>query len=266
MEIFSLPAEQNRIPSHKRAIALGIFDGIHLGHRAVISNAAATGYPCAVYTFRHGSVTTKPAQPLICPDDTSHILENLGVKELFEADFSAVQQLSPEEFVDEVLCKQLHAATVTCGFNYRFGRGGSGDAATLTALCAARGIPATVVDAVEIDGAPISSTAVRQAISQGDMAAARCMLGYNYSFRLPVVNGQHLGRQWGTPTINQILPPDRLYPPFGVYASCALAKGKIYPAVTNLGCRPTVGAEAPLAETYLDGFEGTFDHISRHYG
>ncbi len=256
MQIYSLPTEQNQIPIRRRAVALGIFDGIHLGHRAVISRATATGYPCAVYTFQAGTVTTKQAQPSLCPDDMSPLLQNLGVKELFEADFAAVQQLSPEEFVDEVLCKQLHAAAVTCGFNYRFGRGGSGDANTLMTLCANHGIAVTVVDAVEVDGIPVSSTVIRQAIANGDLDTARRMLGYNYSLRLPVVDGQHLGRRLGTPTINQILPSDRAYPPFGVYASCAIAKGHVYPAVTNLGRRPTVGAEAPLAETYIDGFDG----------
>lgn len=256
MQIYSLPAEQNRIPSQLRAVALGIFDGAHLGHQAVITAAAATGYPCAVYTFRPGTVTTKPSQPLICPQETIRRMELSGVEELFEADFAAVQPLTPAEFVEEVLCGQLHAAAVSCGFNYRFGKGGAGDAALLTSLCAARGIPVTVVPPVEMDGVIVSSTAVRQAIADGNLDVARRLLGYNYCLHLPVENGQKLGRRLGTPTINQVLPPDNLFPPFGVYASCAIADGKIYPAVTNIGRRPTVGAQAPLAETYIDGFSG----------
>ncbi len=256
MQVYSLPAEQTRIPATPRAVALGVFDGVHLGHRAVIMQAVDTDYPCAVYTFRPGTVTTKPAQPLLCPGDAFRQLELLGTEELFEVDFSTVCNYTPEEFVQRVLCEQLHAAAVTCGFNYRFGRGGQGDAATLTALCAARGIAVTVVPPVELDGIPISSTAIRRAIAAGELDAARRMLGYSYRLHLPVVSGQQLGRRLGVPTINQILPPDTLHPPFGVYASCAIADGQVYPAVTNIGRRPTVGSDVPLAETYIDGFSG----------
>lgn len=256
MNTYSLPKDKNCIPDHPRAVALGIFDGIHLGHRAVISALLNTDVPCAVYTFSMNSLSTKGGAEQLCPDEFHDQLCTLGVSELFETDFAAVRSMSPEEFVDEILCRQLRAVAVSCGFNYRFGKGGAGDAALLTALCARRGIAVTVVPAVEINGEPVSSTAIRRAIAAGDMATTRRLLGRNFCLRQPVVDGQHLGRRLGMPTINQTLPAGQACPRFGVYASCAIAQGQIYPAVTNIGRRPTVGADAPLAETYIDGFSG----------
>lgn len=256
MDTYRLPVDQNRIPNRSRSVALGVFDGVHLGHRAVITGANNTDAPCAVYTFSPDSLTTKAGAEQLCPDEFLEQLDTLGVCELFVADFAAVREMTPAAFVEQVLHDQLHATTVSCGFNYRFGKNGAGDAALLTALCAERGITVTVVPAVEVDGEPVSSTAIRRAIAAGDMTATRRLLGRNYCLRRPVVDGQHLGRRLGMPTINQTLPAGQACPRFGVYASCAIADGRVYPAVTNIGRRPTVGADAPLAETYIDGFSG----------
>jgi len=158
--------------------------------------------------------------------------------------------------VQQVLRDQLGAVKVTCGYNYRFGAGGVGDAALLTRLCDACGIAVTVVDAVSSDGCPVSSTAIRQAIAAGDMTAARRLLGRPYRLQQPVIQGQHLGRRLGMPTINQLLPTGVVHPRYGVYASCVEIDGEPYPAVTNIGLRPTVGTDRPLAETYILGFSG----------
>lgn len=256
MEIYHLPTDQNRIPNRPRSVALGIFDGVHIGHRAVIAQAALADEPCAVYTFEADTLTTKPGQELLCPDELEYQLNTLGVQELFQTDFATVKDLSPAAFVEHILHGQLHATRVTCGFNYRFGKDGVGDASLLTRLCAEMGISVTVIPPVTVDRMPVSSTAIRTAIANGDMATAQRLLGRNYSLHLPVESGQHLGRRLGMPTINQILPTGWVNPRFGVYASCAIAKGQLYPAVTNIGLRPTVGTDTPLAETWIDGFSG----------
>lgn len=260
MNVYALPAMDNCIPDTPRCVALGLFDGLHLGHRQVVLAATQDlpdGVTRCVYTFRPESVTTKPACGRL--DTAARLQEQLtamGVDELLEVEFSAVQQLSPEAFVEQVLHRQLGAVQVACGYNYRFGKNGAGDAHTLVTLCAARGIRVTVVPPVCVDGKPVSSTAIRQALSAGDMDTTRRLLGRGYSLRLPVTPGQQLGRTLGTPTINQPLPAELLCPRYGVYASCVEIEGDVFPAVTNIGVRPTVGADTPLAETYLLHYSG----------
>lgn len=260
MIIHHLTDGQLHIPAVPRSVALGLFDGLHPGHRQVILSAVREGEDClsrAVYTFIPHTVTTKTHTGRLCDDrEEQQLLETMGVEELFKADFAAVRHLSPEEFVRDVLVEQLHAERVTCGFNYHFGAGGIGDAALLTELCASYGITATVIPEVDCGGTPINSTAIRAAIADGNMALARRLLGRPYHLQVPVTQGQHLGRRLGLPTINQMLPAPLAAPRFGVYASCVQWEGHTYPAVTNIGVRPTVGADAPLAETYILGFDG----------
>ena len=247
------------IPSCPRAVALGLFDGLHPAHRQVILSAAAEmedGTKLAVYTFDPTTVTTKPILRLSDDAEEEHQLNLMGVDELFRVDFAAVQHLSPADFVHKILKEQLGAVRVSCGYNYRFGYRGQGDTALLTALCAQAGISVTVVPEVDVDGIPVSSTAIRAAIADGDMTQTRRLLGRPYCLNTPVTEGQHLGNKLGFPTINQPLPIGFAHPRYGVYASCVQFEGETYPAVTNIGVRPTVGTEAPLAETYILGFTG----------
>lgn len=257
MNIYSLPKEQNCIPNTPRAVALGVFDGVHIGHRAVIGAALDGDTRCAVYTFIPATVTTKPtAQQITVAEELYRLLEQSGVQDVFEQDFAAVRQMSPAEFVESILVNTLHATTITCGYNYRFGNGGIGDATLLTELCAQHGITVTVVPPVVVDGVAVSSTAIRAAIAAGDMAAARRMLGRAVSMRLPVQAGQHLGHRLGMPTINQVLPIEWVTPRFGVYASSVEIDDDVYIGVSNIGIRPTVGADAPLAETWILDYDG----------
>ena len=248
------------IPSCPRSVALGLFDGLHPAHRRVILSATMDiddGTAVAVYTFDPATVTTKATDGLLCdPEEEAYLLDLMGVDELFRVDFAAVRHLSPADFVHKILKEQLGAVKVSCGYNYRFGYRGEGDTALLAALCAEAGIAVTVVPEVDIDGTPVSSTAIRRAIADGDMALTRRLLGRPYCLHTPVAEGQHLGNKLGFPTINQPLSPAMAQPRYGVYASCVQFDGETYPAVTNIGVRPTVGADAPLAETYIIGFAG----------
>lgn len=256
MEHYILPADETRLPQRSRSVALGLFDGLHIGHRAVIAASLRNGQgECAVYTFLADTVTTKPAgQRIFGDEEHRRRMAEAHVQELIEADFSAVRELTPEEFVDTVLAEQLHAHAVACGSNYRFGRGGRGDAAMLQALCARRGIAVTVVPTVECADGPVSSTAIRSALAAGDMAAVRRMLGQAYCLRLPVTHGQQLGRRLAMPTVNQLLPEGTALPRFGVYASSVEIGERTFVGVTNIGEHPTVGAAAPLAETWIQDF------------
>lgn len=268
MEHYILPAEQARLPHHPRSVALGLFDGLHIGHRAVIAAALRNGQgKCAVYTFLAGTVTTKPTgQRIFGDEEHRRRMAEAHVQELIEADFSAVRELTPEEFVDTVLVKLLHARAVACGSNYHFGRGGRGDAALLQTLCDQRGIAVTVVPTVECADGPVSSTAIRGALAAGDMATVRRMLGQAYCLRLPVTHGQQLGRRLAMPTVNQLLPEGTALPRFGVYASSVEIGEHTFVGVTNIGKHPTVGASAPLAETWIQDFsEDVYGQTVRVY-
>ncbi len=258
MTLYRLPTDSVLIPAVPRAVALGLFDGLHIGHRTVIAEALRLGDGhAAVYTFSPTTMHTKNAAKRICSAaEQAAILSSMGVTEVFETDFSSVCDLSPAAFVQEILHDRLHATAVTCGFNYRFGKDGVGDAALLTQLCATHGIAVTVVPPVHSHGQAVSSTAIRAALAAGDMATVRRMLNRGYCLAIPVEPGQHLGRRLGMPTINQPIPDSLACPRFGVYASCAEIDGTVYTGVTNIGCRPTVGADSPLAETWIDSYTG----------
>ena len=259
MKTYALNRQVN-IPSCPRSVALGLFDGLHPGHRQVILAAMQHGEDTVsrcVYTFDLSTITTKTIPGRLCSREEEYrLLEDMGVDEWFEADFSAVRTLSPEDFVRDILHTQLGAVQVTCGYNYRFGAGGAGDAALLTDLCAAYGITVIVVPEVDAGDIPVSSTAIRRALADGDMALARRLMGRPYRLQIPVTHGQGLGRKLGMPTINQVLPTDLCLPKFGVYVSSVQIGTQVFPAVTNIGVRPTVGADTPLAETYILNYDG----------
>lgn len=247
------------IPAVSRAVALGIFDGIHLGHRAVISRAAGIeGTRAAVFTFEQPAweLPKEDAWELLSPAAKIRMLETLGVEELFQADFEAIRGLSPEAFVRDILRDTLHAKVVACGYNYHFGRDGAGDAQRLRALCAEEGIETRLVPAVLVDGQPVSASRIRRCIEQGEVQQATRLLGHSFTLDFTVVGGQKLGRLLGTPTINQPLPPHFVRPRFGVYASSVEVKGRVTHGVTNIGVRPTVGADGPLAETWIASYSG----------
>ena len=251
-------------PGKPRAVALGIFDGVHLGHRAVISRAAGRELPdgrratATVFTFTQPpwALPKESACELVTEGQRAAVLESLGVEELIQADFEAIRDFSPQEFVDRVLKDALHACLVCCGFNYHFGKGGQGDAGLLRRLCEERGMAVAVVPPVVVDGEPVSASRIRRLIEQGEVREASRLLGRPFTIDFPVVGGQKLGRLLGTPTINQPLPPHFVRPRFGVYAASVEADGKAVHAVTNVGIRPTVGADGPLAETWIADFHG----------
>lgn len=257
MTIVSLRHPDTAVPSVDRAVALGLFDGVHLGHRRVLMNTlGADGLASCVLSFGDGAAALKTDAVKLCSQEyTASLFEAIGIEEWFQADFAAYRELSPEAFVEQVLVGQLGAKRVCCGFNFRFGKGGEGDAACLKSLCERHGIELIVVEELS-DGGTISSDRIRRLIEAGDVPTASRLLGHPFVIDTPVSHGQALGRTLGSPTANQVLPAGFVMPRFGVYMSTAVIDGKTYYGVTNIGMRPTVGAPSPLAETWFDGFEG----------
>lgn len=238
--------------------ALGTFDGVHLGHRRVLADAAGAGLPVAVVTFAQHpqSVLGGPTkQRLFSPERCDALFEKLGIAAVVRLDFAAIRDMSPDAFL-AMLVGRMGAKGFACGYNFRFGRGAEGDAAALAAYCKKRELFCSVSEPVSAGGGIVSSSRIREAVAAGEMEIAAQMLGAPYCIEGPVEHGDARGRLLGFPTVNQALEEGCVLPRFGVYAARVNLNGKEYPAVTNVGVRPTFGAPRPLAESHVIGFEG----------
>lgn len=243
--------------------ALGNFDGVHLGHRAVIDQARAHG-PLGVVTFEpHPRQVFRPdAAPfrLMNAVARANRLAKLGVERLFELPFTRdLAALSPEAFVDQVLSDGLGLAHAVVGGDFCFGRDRAGTAADLARLCAARGIGCTIAPLVRFDAAEVSSTAIRQALSEGRPRDAAAMLGHWHRIEGPVIHGEKRGRDLGYPTANMSVDGLHL-PRLGVYAARVdVLTGPLagsYTGAASLGVRPMFGVNRPNLETFLIDFAG----------
>jgi riboflavin kinase/FMN adenylyltransferase len=244
------------------AVALGNFDGLHLGHRRVIESAVeakAQGLVPTVFTFAANPLADlggRPGRELITQEQKIALLEEMGVEQLYIVHFSLLKDLAPGEFVTQVLSGVCRAKEVCCGFNFTFGRGGRANSQALTELCAERGIRTRVVPAVLSDGKPLSSTRIRGLIASGDVDEAAKLLGGPYGYVSEVLHGRRIGRELGTPTLNQAIPEYLILPRFGVYISKVFLDGREYAGVTNVGVKPTVGSPCALAETWMPEYQG----------
>lgn len=246
-------------------VALGNFDGIHLGHRKIVENcvqkAREEGLVSLVWSFRrHPEHILKgnfSSGNIISLRDKEAILKELGIDHLFLEDFERVRDFSPEEFCEKILIRQLSARFVFCGFNFRFGKNGSGDAAFLKNYLGAKGITVIAEEPVCLGGFPVSSTRIRALLAEGEMEAVKTLLGRPYSIRFPVLHGKRLGRTIGFPTLNQVFPEEYVTPKKGVYAVRVTFDGREYFGVCNVGSRPTVDDDdRVIAETHLLDFSG----------
>ena len=246
----------------KTAVALGLFDGVHLGHRAVLKAAAdraAQGLiPCA-FTFPPESAVNKGAAGYIYSTyEKSSILEKeCGIGRVLSPDFADIRGMDGDSFARDILCGELKASFVCCGNDFRFGRGAACGVEELRAYGEKYGFSVMAVEDVCCCGQRVSSTLIRELVSEGDMEKAGLFLGAPYLIFKEVSRGAQLGRNIGFPTANQLFGRGQLVPRFGVYASETVTGGKIYPSITDIGVKPTVNyGGAPLAETYIHGFSG----------
>lgn len=235
---------------HDRVIALGFFDGVHLGHAALLRltrrRADEMGIPAAVLTFDTHPDTLVYHQPvplINTLEDRKYLMEEkFSMDEVILAHFDrAMMEMPWEAFVEDYLLGELGAKHVVCGHDFSFGYRGQGTPDKLRRLCAQRGVGVNVVDKVSLGGITVSSTHIRQLIRQGDMEAAAQMLGHRHFLSGEVLHGKELGRRLGFPTANLALPEGLIAPAYGVYATLVtLPDGTVHPAVTNVGVRPTV--------------------------
>lgn len=249
----------------KRAIALGFFDGVHLGHGALLRRtsgiAAASGIEPSVLSFdtHPSAVVSGQAVPLICDAAARvDIIKRLyGIDSVIFIHFSEQTRNMPWDEFAATMKNELNAAQLIVGHDFRFGRGGEGSAEKLSAFCAENGMGCEVIAPVSVDGVIVSSTYIRTLIASGDMARANKFLGHPHILLGAVQVGYRLGRTIGAPTINMRFPEGVIIPRHGVYATKVHLTDSEHFAVTNIGVRPTVsGSEAVTAESYILDFDG----------
>ena len=246
----------------KRIFALGFFDGVHLGHQTLLRQCRqlATEYCCgtAAITFdRHPKSLFRedPTVLISTVPDRELLLRRYGMEEVLVLSVTRETMSMPwQDFIRMLLDRG--AAGFVCGDDFHFGCRGEGDADKLLAFCREKGLPCAVIPEQTVEDIRISSTYIRRQIETGDMATAVKFMGHPYTLTGTVVRGQQLGRRLGIPTANLRLPAGLAVPKFGVYACCVLVDGKRYPAVTNIGTRPTVAGEGITVEPWILDYSG----------
>jgi riboflavin kinase / FMN adenylyltransferase len=246
------------------AVALGAFDGIHLGHRAILGTAVTQarqgGLRALVCTFdRHPMEVLQPDRaplPITTLDERLELIAGTGIDTTVVIPFTpAVAGIEAKAFVQDVLIGTLKAREIVVGFNHRFGRGARGDAQLLETLAAPLGFRAHIVPALMVDALTVSSSEIRAALQRGDLPGAARLLGRPYSIRGAVVRGAGRGRTLGFPTAN-VKTERPLGLPVGVYV-CRLATGaQPHQAVVNVGFRPTFGETELAVEAHVLDFAG----------
>jgi riboflavin kinase/FMN adenylyltransferase len=255
-----------RLPQKLRGVVLtlGNFDGVHLGHQAIIGGAVARaralGGQAVTLTFEpHPLAVLAPTR---APTIVQSLHDRLVLMRELAVDVAVLQRftlrfaaLDPEEFVSDFLLPHLELRHVVVGYNVNFGRDRAGSADTLRTLGGRLGFAVDVVGPVTgPDGEEVSSTRLREALLQGDMRAARRLLGRPFAFRGRVVPGERRGRALGFPTANLQLRPGLLLPPDGVYAVGVDVEGRRHAGVLNIGMRPTFGGRRRTIEVHLLDF------------
>ena len=246
------------------AVTIGVFDGVHRGHRALIRRlvelAAARGLASAVVTLHPSPITViRPEvriQYISSLEERIELLRGLGVDAVGPLTFtSELAQVSAADFV-KTMRETLDMRLLAGGPDISLGRAREGNATWLSAHAAELGFDFEVVRFLEDGEAKVGSSGIREAVARGDMAAAAALLGRPFSLRGPVVRGFERGRTIGFPTANIAVSADRVLPALGVYVTLAYLGEACYPAVTNIGTRPTFDDGRPSIETHVLDFEG----------
>jgi len=243
------------------AVALGTFDGMHLGHRHIMDllKKNADGLSTIVYTFSNLPVNVYGNAHLSClftASEKIRVFEDLGLDYLILEDFTKeIAGMPAEKFMD-VLINVLHAKFIVVGFNYSFGKNGEGNPRLLKEYAAGRGCSVLVSEPVLFEGEPVSSSRIRAALAQGEIKKATLMLGNPYGITARVEQGRRIGRTLGFPTANFLFPSNKLIPKSGVYVTEIHYEGEKYIGITNIGTRPTIDSTSDeyVIETHIMGF------------
>lgn len=238
-------------------VALGMFDGVHIGHAALLRRAAqiakASNAKAIAFTFAEHpqNLFGYPVQRLTNMAERKELIAGMGMQTDAIPFTRELANLSPQAFTTFLAQRFLGLQCIVVGYNYTFGANAQGTAQILKSLFAAQNIHVEILPAVQYGGEAVSSSRIRAALSYGDMPSVTAMLGRYYHLSGIVGMGQQIGRSLGFPTANLQTESDRALPRDGVYASLAVWGGEVYPAVTNIGKNPTVGGQTRTVETHV---------------
>lgn len=251
----------------KTVIALGFFDGVHLGHQALMARAVERGrehgLEPAVFTFDRSPrefVTGKPVPLLTSPEERRRLVEeSFPIRRVIVAKFDRAMMTMPWMDFLRVLAGRYNAGWLVAGHDFRFGHRNEGDAALLARGAAELGMGWDIIPAVAVDGVTVSSTRIRSLLEEGRAEEAGRLLGRPFSIAGTIAHGKGLGSRIGRPTLNLLPGGDQLIPARGVYVAAAELAGRRFPAVTNVGVRPTVDRDGGVTvESHLLEAEGDF--------
>lgn len=249
--------------NEKTAIAMGKFDGIHLGHKKLLDmilEQKKNGLKATVFTFEPSPeefFVGHTVRQLFTRNEKRRAFEKMGIDILVEFPLTeATAATPPEDFVRNILVDDLNARYIAAGTDVSFGDKGSGNQFLLMNLSKELGFELWLIDKVMMDGEEVSSTRVRNVVSDGDMDMVRRLLGYDYSISGIVEHGRHIGHTIGVPTVNIFPQDNKLLPPFGVYSSLVVIDGCEYRGMTNIGRKPTISEHEKVGvETYIYDFD-----------
>ncbi|MCQ2477603.1 MAG: riboflavin biosynthesis protein RibF [Clostridia bacterium] len=240
-----------------KAVVLGTFDGVHIGHRAVID--LAYGYDITAVTFKTPPKFFKSETKLLMSDkDRFCALRELGVKSIKELDFAKVKGTCANTFLEDIY-KEFSPDLICCGFNYKLGSDLK-DKDAVAEFCKGKNIKFSYAQKVEKNGKTVSSSSIREMLENGEISKANELLYMPFGFTAKVVSGNKRGRTLGFPTANTPYPKDLVKLKFGVYESEVIVDGKVYKAISDIGIRPTFKTDDVFAETHI------FDFSSDLYG
>lgn len=239
----------------KTALALGTFDGLHKGHRKVLSLPDGMKKIAVVFPLPPKALITGKPLALMSPEDKISAIRALGTDEIFSLDFEKVRDMLPEEFL-EYLADKFSPSLISCGFNYRFGKNAAGDKVLLEGFCNNRGIILNCREPVTENGETVSSTEIRHFLQNGEVEKANALLYKPFSYTAEVISGDRRGRTLGFPTVNQRYPSYLLPPKFGAYVSRVTVSGQEYDGITDIGMRPTFKTDYIISETFIKNFSG----------
>ncbi len=235
-------------------VALGDFDGVHLGHITIINTAIklSEGLTPAVYTF---DKNCKNAKLITTNSVKKDIFTNLGVKRVIFESFERICNLTPLQFINDILVNEYNVKKIVCGSDFRFGKNAMGNTQTLKGIAKTLNIEVVVVPLEQHSGVKISSTQIREHILNGEMELASKLLSRNFYIEGTVLRGKGLGHKQNTPTVNIMFDKDAIIPKHGVYLTKTKIGTKVFNSITNIGIRPSVeNTTVPNAETHILNF------------
>ncbi len=238
----------------KRVIALGFFDGVHKGHREILSaarrEADRLSLPFSVFTFRSEGANFK-GDRIYSTENKLLLLESIGIDEVILADFENLKEISAEDFIERILITELGCKTALCGEDFRFGRGAKGNSALLKKMSEELGFGLVLPSEVRADGEKVSSSRIKMLLAEGKVKKAAELMGEPFFSVGEVKRGLGLGKSFGFPTVNTEIESREVSLLSGVYKCSCEVSGKAYNALTNVGICPTVGDREKHMETYI---------------